>query len=164
MEKHSPTEQKALESAAQLLMLTLEMNGVLEEEMPLIEKRNVTAHSELLKRKQEIALRYSAAIKKLATERDAMSALPDLEKNMLRAAGRKLEETASRNAKALYLANVGMQKLMDIIVKDVSSQVRPSHSYAGVMKVGRGSISNGEHSYGQTHAGSTPPVAINQKI
>lgn len=137
--------QTPLEALEQLLSRTItmidEMVTVLEEEIPLIEKRQNEEHAELLKRKQRLTLDYRANLKSLIAEPDLLKQLPDELRAKARLASERLAEAGARNARSLRAVITASQRLVQSIVALVKDEVLPQTTYSNMQAGQSGSYS-----------------------
>lgn len=130
-----------------------ELSLLLEDEVSLIERRDRADYAELLRRKQRLTLDYTADIKSLATQTGLIESLPEETRNALRHAGKKLEAAVERNARALQVAMIATQKLVQGIIGAVREETQKPLTYANPKTVTQGAYSP-----------VAEPVAVNRTI
>lgn len=141
----SGTPQQIMEVVNQLIEL-------LEEETPLIQKRQFQKHDSLLKRKQVLATDYQALLNALVENQSAMKALDSSARNQLHKAGEKLETLARQNAESLRIAHSSTERLLRSVMEEVRRNIQKGSTYCG----------NGGLMAAQ--AAKSRPVAYNQRV
>ena len=126
-----PSANPALPSTPHKLMVIIdELTRILEEETPMIQARDFSRHSELLRRKQELTLDYQASLKVIAENPAALEGLSTAERSIIRGAGERLDQVSRRNAEVLNFAAKSSERLMHAIMDEVRRALQNEGGYA----------------------------------
>src|ERR1043166_9743292 len=126
-----PSANPALPSTPHKLMVIIdELTRILEEETPMIQARDFSRHSELLRRKQELTPDYQASLKVIAENPAALEGLSTAERSIIRGAGERLDQVSRRNAEVLNFAAKSSERLMHAIMDEVRRALQNEGGYA----------------------------------
>lgn len=120
----------AVQLVKSVITIIDEMVQIMDNEITLVEKRQMKEHGELLKRKQRLATDYRATFKTIALNPNYLKHVPeDLAQSALQA-GRKLTLASERNSRALRAAITAVERLAKTIISIVKEEVLPAQGYA----------------------------------
>ena len=102
---------------------------VMREEADLLEKQKFMDQRDLLKRKQRLALEYRATMKSFAAQPDILKDMPDDVRAAVRNGAQRLADLSDRNARSLRAAVVGVQSLLQSIMRIVKSEALAPNGY-----------------------------------
>ncbi len=129
----APPAPAAPAPAAPLPVLTQQLMGIMdemiqlmEEERPVIAKSNTTRHGEIIKRKQELAVDYQAALQSLAGQKN----VPESEKNKLREKGKALNAIAHKNAEMIRLTHAATERLLKAMMHNIRRDLHQTTTYS----------------------------------
>jgi len=130
-----------------------ELAEVLAEEVALLKKQNVQDMQTLLRRKNELIMRYRSNMKVLAANPELVKKTPAEMRAKLKAAGANLAGITQSNLKALKGAAGAAQRLIDFIINHVKKEALPQLGYADPRK---GSFDQ------RPHSPTCPPLAVSR--
>lgn len=126
---HPPSP--ALNLAHQLLATVAALIAVLEQEMPMLAKRDFTLYPPLLTRKQQLGADYQRLMTQLAAMPTLRQQLDVTLYETLRHKGEQLQALAMRNAEALRLAHKASERLLRAIMLEVRRTIHQQSLYTG---------------------------------
>jgi hypothetical protein len=112
-------------------MITLmnDLIHIMSLEIELVNKRKLSEHNELLKRKQRLTIDYRSNFKSVVAQPDIVKQLPEQLRVTLRTTAHKLADSTDRNARFLRIAITAMQRLIQNIISIVKQEVLPKPGY-----------------------------------
>lgn len=116
-----------------LFMATLsvieDLSAVLSEEIVLVQKQDVNAIQELMRRKTKLTISYQANLKSI-TQPDVMKQATAEMRAKLRKAGEKLAKVSERNSLLLKAAVQATQILISNVIKVVKEEALQHQGYS----------------------------------
>jgi flagellar biosynthesis/type III secretory pathway chaperone len=120
----------AMNDAEKLMVIVESLRQVMEEEIGLVEKFKYNNEAEILRRKQELSLTYQATLKSLHDNPQKEALMQNGMRDLLTAAGKKLAETASRNARALQIAQASTGRLLQVMMDEIRRNLHADGGYS----------------------------------
>lgn len=150
--KLAPAPQTVSLAEAMLANMS-ELAALLGEELAMIEKQDVSAIKELMRRKNQLVMNYQANMKAVAAQPDLLKQIPVERRAKLKEAGIRLSAVTERNALKLKAAAQATEQLLQNVMCLVRKEVVVKNSYANPRTA---------HMALGTHSPTCPPVAFNR--
>jgi len=150
--KPAPAPQTVPLAEAMLANMS-ELAALLGEELAMIEKQDVSAIKELMRRKNQLVMNYQANMKAVAAQPDLLKQIPVERRAKLKEAGIRLSAVTERNALKLKAAAQATEQLLQNVMCLVRKEVVVKNSYDNPLTA---------HMALGTHSPTCPPVAVNR--